>query len=262
MAFEDYEIPTGPASSEEVFAIFLEHQRLCSDTVKYRIPPMLLTRESSIAEFENACHLADFPLHANWLNKFLGTSFTAADWKARLSPRRRKTLGALCDEIAPYTRIMRIQPITVLGATSLAAGAFMLLRKLLIDAGAPPDQIAPSSPLEPLLRDHPRILDKLPYLAPGRIPTSNVKSPTHTGLGFMLLLGKLMWVAGWLFHRPTMLYIGLANFGIALIALWTVGEMIKPARVQLGWLKTLRDLSETMVGEHWGMWRGFPIKAM
>src|SRR5581483_1799317 len=96
-------------------------------------------------------------------------------------------------------------------------------------------------------------------LAPGRVPRPSVESPTHTGLGWMLLAGKAMMFLGWMIGHSTLRLIGILNMAVAIVAGMIVGRQIKPARMQLGWLHTFRDLSRAMTGEVWGDWHGFPM---
>jgi hypothetical protein len=258
MAFDDFELRMSPATSDDVLAVLLEHHRQCCFKLEWCKRPVL-SRSSTIREYDASCDCDNFPLSAVYLNRIFGLSFSQAEWKRLCSPAGKKTLGELCDAIAPHVTMPRIEPVTVFGSTSASAGAFLVIRKLFASAGADASAITPSTPIEPFLRDHPEVYSKLGYLAPGRVPVPRVVSPTHTGLGWMFLLGKLMAIGGMVLRQPTLKLVGWLNVGVAFVAALIVGQQIKPSRIQLGWLQTFRDLSRAMVGEQWGAWRGFAM---
>jgi hypothetical protein len=258
MAFEDFQIRTTPATSDDVLAVLLEHHRQCC----IHDPPMdrpLLSRDSTIAEYELSCDVDETPLTHKQLNQMFGTRLSQSEVLAMRKPIRTKTLGELCDTIAPRARLPRIEPVTVVGATSASAGAFLVIRRLFADAGAKADEIMPSAPIEPYLRDHPQVFSKLGHLAPGRMPRPRVVSPVHIGLGWVFLLGQAMQLGGWILRHPMMRLAGVFNTAVSIVAGFLIGRHVKPARIQLGWLRTFRDLSRAMTGEAWGAWHGFPM---
>jgi hypothetical protein len=258
MAFEDFQIRTTPATSDDVLAVLLEHHRQYGGPDLPEHTPFL-SRESTIAQYERTCWADEYPLTHRHINRIFRTNYSERQMLKLLQPKRKRTLGELCDAIAPGASIPRIDPVTVCGATSESAGAFLVIRKLFADAGANAREITPSSPIEPYLREHPDVYARLGYLAPGRVPTPTFVSPTYIGLTWMWLIGKAMLILGWITHNTNLRLMGLLNIGVVFVAAISVGRRIKPARIQLGWLQTFRDLSRAMTGEAWGAWHGFPM---
>ena len=69
------------------------------------------------------------------------------EWHAVLEPPRFRRLAEVCQLIASRAARPVIRPSRLLGSTCGPAGAFLTIRSLLHEAGAPADEIAPSTPL-------------------------------------------------------------------------------------------------------------------
>ena len=67
-------------------------------------------------------------------NVIFGTAIPAHAWKAVLEPARECTLGDVCELVARHAVTPVIEPVTVMGDRSHAAGAFLAVRRIPNDA--------------------------------------------------------------------------------------------------------------------------------
>src|SRR5262249_61758956 len=92
------------------------------------------------------------------------------------------TVDGLCHALARVAQLPLIEPLTVLGRPCPAAGAFLLIRRMLAEAGADVSRLRPSTPLIPYIWLWPEVFRwQLPRLAPGRGPAFRVlnRPPTR-----------------------------------------------------------------------------------
>jgi hypothetical protein len=265
MAFEDYQIAFRTMNGDEVLAVLFEYQRQCEleadrhQPARFPSPP-LLSRESSLAEWELTCDADAVMERPTIINAICGSSFTPQEWKIITRAARRQTLGQFCDAIAPHTRMPRLAPVTVLGAESLAAGAFLMIRRLLADAGANASQIAPSTSIQPFCQAYSDVLSRLAYIAPGTMPTSRLDlTPARSALLILLGVAWLELIAGLMLRWPILALVSGCAIAMLFVALIISARFSSAARVRVGWIMTFGDLSCVMAGEAWGAWHGFPL---
>ena len=199
MAFEDYEIRTRPMTSDEVLATLIDQQRDdFGETLLASVTPA-----SPVKALFDTYPILPWGDIANSLNAMFELSVSLDEWRPVLLPKRRRTVGALCDFIARRATILDIQPVTVMGDTSLAAGVFLAMRHILA-AWAPTsrtcDRRHPSPPTSALNSTHCRC-------SCARHPAAS-RSPRSTRRCMLRLHGERgsvgssrCWVDGWAFRR-------------------------------------------------------------
>jgi hypothetical protein len=221
-----------------------------------------LTHQTPVRTLRNAYGAPTLDDLAMTLNRALGISVPRRDWRAVLQPAHVKTVGDVCDFIAARAVIPAIEPREIGGDHSAAAGAFLAVRETLDRAGINVSGLTPSTPLEPFLREHVRSLYHLNHLAPGRLPTPQIVAPVHAGLsvaasacGFAALTCHCF--GAW----PSVEVLLMVTAAVCWVSLFVAGWAVRPARVQLSWLKDFRDLSRVLAGEREGGWPGFEVVA-
>jgi hypothetical protein len=111
------------------------------------------------------------------------------------------TVGGLCHALARFVEVPAIEPVTVLGRPCRVAGAYAVIRSLLVGAGADVSELQPSSPLLPYVWLWPDVFRwEIPRLAPGRVPPVLFlnRRLTRRILGILFGLGGAlfgMWMA-------------------------------------------------------------------
>jgi hypothetical protein len=261
MAFDDYEIRTRPMTSDEVLVALVVFARPGdgSEPLLGECTPLAdATRDDPAgcvaAEFGNGLW-ADA---GNRLNELFGVSLDREAWRGAFKPKRSRTVGNVCDLIARHAKVPMIEPVVVLGDRSLAAGAFLVLRRIFADAGVDVSTLRPSSPLRPYLRrNFGAVLPQLLRVAPRDLPHVTVDAPVHVALGWGMTTGFGMLAMSR--FVPPLVTIGAAAFGVAfLLASWICARVVKPLDVHLGNARTFADLARVLAGERCAL-PDFPV---
>jgi hypothetical protein len=257
MAYDDFQIPTCPLTPDDVFAVIVELSRhALPDDVLQQISFATTLREWDLMMFDEL----DVPQLGKNLNEFFDMDIPASQWAEALAPSQSRTLGDLCNLVAVHARIPCIEPVTVMGDRSHAAGAFLVLRRILQDAGIDVSDLRPSSPIGPYLRERwNEIVLKLRVLAPGRLPPVVVDAPAHLTCGIGIIASWITLVIGLtgILPRSTTLGAGLAFAGF-FIAFCALNTCVKASNVRIGNTRTIRELCQVLVGERVA-WPGFPV---
>ncbi|HEV2292924.1 MAG TPA: hypothetical protein VGR35_03660 [Tepidisphaeraceae bacterium] len=263
MAFDEYEVRMRPMTSDEVFVALVVFARASNGVeplLGESLPVADATRDSPAkcvaVEFGNGLW-ADA---GNGLNELFGTSIAREQWRAAFKPARSRTIGAICDLIAQHAKVPVIEPVIVFGDRSLAAGAFLVVRRIFADAGADVSNFRPSSPLTPYLRDKcGNVLPHLMRVAPGRIPTPAVDAPVHDAFTWGLFVSCGILVLGkWLRVPPMAMMMAGVSTILFCIMLWACNRAVKPRDIRLGDARTFRDLARMITGER-SAFCGFPM---
>jgi hypothetical protein len=261
MPYDDYEIATRPATTDDVFAVVVEVTRQV-------VPP---NGDAGVSELS-----FDTPV-ADWLmsDELIGYALACAleplavarpvvhDWTRIFGgPRSRRTLGDVCHDLAPHFAMPVIEPINVMGDRSLPAGAFLVVRRILKDVGIDVRELRPSSAVAPYLTQNcDKILARLTVLAPGRLPPAQVVAPAHATCAWGILLSWIAMCAGPTLGLPRRMIGGFALTLIGfVIAAYLLARHVKPADVRMGATRTFRDLCQVLAGER-EAWPGFPVVA-
>jgi len=257
--YDDYQISTRPMTADDAFAILVALMREAA--VGYGDATInALSFDTSIFEWELAFIGAGDVAIPRGFNAIFGTSLSADAWKAVLEPPRQRTLGDVCRLVAQHAAVTPvIEPITVMGDRSHAAGAFLAVRRILQDEGVDVSQLRPSSLLAPyLLEKWQHVLPRLRQLAPQRLPPATIAAPAQLACAHAVVASGGLLLLGLKCGSLRMALAGvvcLIGFCITVMMLRRFGA---PVEIRIGATKTFRDLSQVLVGERVA-WPGFPV---
>jgi hypothetical protein len=251
MAFDHTIVTQVPMTRDDAFACLIAH---------LDPPDSHLSFETTVREWRNLCDSANLIDDlANSLNDRFHLSLPRSAWRKVLTPDRQRTLGDVCDLIAAHATRPTFHPVTILGSTSASAAAFLAIRELLRNTGVDVSNLTPSSPLTPFVRRHAaRLWPILTDLAPRtRIPVS-AYNPTAGGLvlgGFLCCLAHiLLRVCRAADVAPYLLGVGLACEALGISCAYLI-----PPTVDVGWVRTFRELSQLVAGERSPAGPGFEV---
>lgn len=240
MAFDTPIVTQVPMTRDDAFACLVAHLDVAD-------PP--LSFDTTVRDWRNLFDSALIDDLANTLNTRFHLSLSHAVWRKVLTPTRERTLGEVCDLIAANATRPTFPPVTILGSTSTSAGAFLAIRELLHNTGVDVSHLAPSSPLAPFVRQHgTRLWTVLADLAPTtRVPVS-VFNPIAAGL---MLGGRLCCLADLVLRlcRATNIAPYLLCVGLTCVAVGFACRFLIPPTVDVGWVRTFRELSQLIAGE-------------
>ena len=235
-----------PATPEYVLDVLLEQSRhewskMSVFSEEEEIP---VTLDSPLETLWDACQLYDLGVICLFTKIWLGLS--ESDWAQVVSGPQMHTVRDFCERIAARMTMPVISLETFIGRTCRPASAFLAISSLLQEAGVDVADVAPSTSLSKLTRQHLDLfLGPIAKLAPGVLPTVQVKRPVWdtnwigtAAILFYLLLCPLSVGYG------TAAYL-LCMFLLACLVIAAYGTKERdPARVRFGNLRTFRDLSE------------------
>ncbi|WP_417384027.1 hypothetical protein [Gimesia sp.] len=235
-----------PATPEYVLEVLLDQSRQYWSKISLfseeeEIP---VTLDSPLETLWDACSLYDSLVVSIDTKAWLGLS--ESDWIQAVSGPQMHTVRDFCEPIAARMTMPVISLETFIGRTCRPASAFLAIRSLLQEAGVDVAEVAPSTALSKMTRQHLSLfLGPIAKLAPGVLPAVQVKRPVWdtnwigtAAILFYLLLGPLSVGYG------TAAYL-LFMFVFACLLITAYGTKERdPARVQFGNLRTFRDLSE------------------
>lgn len=108
-----------------------------------------------------------FPMSADFARWLFGSEISDEDWQGAVEPRNDRTVRDVCEVIARSIRVPIVPTVSVFGTTCRKAGAFLLIKKLMSDAGADVSKLAPSTPLSKFSkRGLPAIRNEIGLLKP------------------------------------------------------------------------------------------------
>jgi hypothetical protein len=234
----DYPIQEVQATPEYILAVIKDsHRQQC------RFDPeaekdILLTFDSTIADWRNACDLLDWRRLAKSLNDWFRTDFSNEQWKAVLEPARKKRLRGVCELLSMKVKRIEIKPF---GDRCVNAGIFLTIRSFLKHAGAK-EQIKPSTPIAPFSRNYlAEFFDGIAKLEPGALPLVKIHKPFYNYSIWAFLLGLVICIVGG-FLNPFVVIFGVCFAALAYAAIY-VAAKLHPARVEFGSIQTFRDLT-------------------
>jgi hypothetical protein len=152
-----------------------------------------------------------------------------------------------------------MQPVNVFGDTSLAAGAFLVVRQIFADCGADVSDLRPSSLVRPYLSRHSRrAVPAICRMAPARFPRLCVDAPIQSGIGCAVMVAWLMHVAGWFVGPRWWTIVGVICEVLLLPMIYVVGRLERPT-VFLPAAPTFRHLCLILAGERCRQGPAFPV---
>jgi hypothetical protein len=245
-----------PMTSDEVF-VLLGATIAASPWVKLDD----ISRDTPVHTLLEACDLDGSPAASTALNAWFSIALPQEVWETVLPPPKTRTLGEVCDLVARHATTPVIEPVNVMGDRSLAAGAFLAIRRILADAGVNVVDLRPSSPLDPYLREHAdRVLPRLwRFSPPGACPVQ-VDQPLVNVAGIGLPIVWVMAIVAWCAGLSTWQFNLAAGAAAAIFwyLAWLGGSVMKRAAVRFGDARTFRDLARIIAGERCA-YQGFPV---
>jgi hypothetical protein len=245
--FTHYPPRLQPATTEYVLEVIRDEHRQQCEWDPEADPGVTLSFSSTVADWRRACDLVPAAQLGEALNRGWGMEASPEEWAKILEPAKKRTLSDVCAFIAARAQSPKIRPVTLFGRRCLVAGAFLTVRSILVEAGAHPQEIRPSTPLAEFARSYcPTFLGPISRLAPGALPLIKVQTRLYdAATRGSVISGLIVPVALW-----------QGNFVLAVVAIllalfcYAVANHaaihLLPSSVQFGDLKTFRDLSTVL----------------
>lgn len=139
---------------DEVFFIFKEEHRICSQFDPEADPSILLTMNTSIEDWRLSMDLLNWDKLSQYLNKEFEISPNSEEWKNALCPANNRTIQDVCKLISSYAKLEVVKPIKLLGKECISASIFKLIKKNLTKRGVDTTNLKPSSKIEPILKSN------------------------------------------------------------------------------------------------------------
>jgi hypothetical protein len=239
----DYPIIEEPATAEYVLAVLRDlHRQQCQYDPEAEAD-VSLTFDSTIDDWRAACDLEYSCKLGRSLNQYWGITCSDEEWHAVLEPATEQRLAGVCELIARQVRRPRIRPAKFFGRTCAPAGAFLTVRSILHQAGAPAEAITPSSPLAPYTRRYCELfLGRILRLAPGAMPPVKIRKPLYDASILGLLIGIVVLLCGAFGKAYGAAAIGSVVAFSCYVGIWIAARGL-PSSVQFGQMKTFRDLA-------------------
>jgi hypothetical protein len=243
---EQFSIARRPVTPEYVLEVLRDSYGQQCEYDPEAEPGIVLSFDTTVAEWRQACDLLPWRGIADAFNVELGIHCSREQWKAALEPAKRKPLRDVCSLLARHAELPQACPVTVLGSSCLSAGTFFAVRSLLRKAGADVAEIAPSTPLESYTRQHPEVfLGPISRLAPGALPPVKIHHPTYDAAVWGCAAGLLLMMIGACVTFLWVIVVGAFVFIASYATTW-IAAGCGPSRVELGDLKTFRDLATAL----------------
>jgi hypothetical protein len=232
------------ATPEYVLAILRdEHRQQCQHDPEAD-NGAVLSFDTTIAEWRDACDLLGWRKVGQAYNRSWGISCADDEWRAVLEPPGQRRLVDVCQLIAARAVRPVIRPSRLMSATCATAGAFRTIRSLLHEAGAPADEITPSTPLAPYTRQFAGVfLGPIARLAPGSLPSVRIRTPVFNAAIRGMLVAFVCLLVGVGTRMHVLTAAGLLMFASCYALTWYAARCLLPASVTFGELRTFRDLA-------------------
>jgi hypothetical protein len=237
----DYPVREIPAAPEYVLAVIKDgHRQQCQFDPEAE-KDILLTFNSTIAEWRDACDLLGWRKLAKSLNDWFKTNLSDEQWKAVLEPARGKTLRGVCELLATKVKRMEIKPF---GNRCVNAGIFLTIRSFLKRAGAK-EEIKPSTSIAPFSRKYlGECFDGISKLEPGALLLVKIHTPFYNYSVGAFLLGLVICGIG-SFLNPFVGIFGVCFAALAYVAIYVAAKS-RPTKVEFGSIETFRDLTSVI----------------
>ena len=234
----DYPIQEVPATPEYILAVIKDsHRQQCQFDPEAE-KDILLTFDSTIDDWREACDLLGWRKVAKAMNDWFKTDFSDEQWKVVLEPAKKKNLRGICELLATKAKRIEIKPF---GNRCVNAGIFLTIRSLLKHAGAN-EQIKPSTQIAPFSRNYiEEFFDGITKIEPGALPPVKIHTPFYNYSVWAFLLGLVICGAG-SFLNPFIVIFGVCFAAFAYAAIYVAAKS-RPTKVEFGSIETFRDLT-------------------
>jgi hypothetical protein len=196
----------------------------------------------------------------------LGPAFDAdiplVDWRAAFPRARGRTVGEVCDFLAPRVRRPVVRPWRHVAGDCPPAGAFLTVRSILSGRGLDPGRVTPAAPVAAVpVADLHHLFWRLTLIEPGRVslPREERAFYGQTLLGCLAALvlvlgypvGLLLVGFGAVAGKWAGLAVGAGVLAVALAAGWVAYRLARPPLVWTEWpgISTFRDLAYCLAGQ-------------
>ncbi|MCA9249695.1 MAG: hypothetical protein KDA54_01050 [Phycisphaerales bacterium] len=152
--------------------------------------------------------------NARLVNNWFDMDAPLAEWKVVLRPAKARTLTDVCTFVARHAKVMCIPEPNFLGRPCRTAGAFLMIRKLMSDAGVETVNLRPSSPIwQYQSKGLPEIISKIIQINPELRRDAKIWRRNDW---LHLLAGLVLFVASFVL-LPLGVHLNLELFGIGLL---------------------------------------------
>lgn len=233
-----------PASTEYVLAVLQDMHRQQCQYDPAADPDAVLSLDTTVVDWTEACDLVGWRELGRAHNEIWGIDCSDDDWRAALKPAGQKRLADVCELIAAHAVRPAVRPALLLGSNCAPAGAFLTIRSLLHQAGAPASEIAPSTPLAPYARQFAKVfLGPVSRIAPGALPLVRIRTPLYDATCAGSLVGPLCLLVGTWGGLPLFTIAGVMFYALGFALTWYAATHVLPASVEFGELQTFGDLA-------------------
>jgi hypothetical protein len=236
---------TQQPSPENVLAILVDQHRHASTVDPEMDPTALLTFDTTVAEWRDACDLVDWQPLADALNSGWNMKAEMNEWKAVLEPADQRTLRDVCGFISKHANINDVPDHAPFGGRCGTARAFLAVREILTSLGVPREELHPSTLLAPYLeRFGGAFLSKCINLSPGKLPTIVHRGRFHHACQYIGFIAFIITVAlGWLSNLILLpgLLLSILAFSIS-----GVSHPLFSGYLEIPGVITLKDLAERL----------------
>jgi len=152
----------------DILNIFIEEHRICSPLDAEADVSLILNFNTTVHDWREARDLMRWRPLSRYLNAEFNLTVSEQQWKAVLTPARKRTLREVCELIAQYCTFTSVTPVRLLGNSCLSASVFITLKKYLARRGVQVDELKPSTPIAPYLdTDFSAMIEQIGILARG-----------------------------------------------------------------------------------------------
>ena len=234
-----------PAVPEYVMAVLQDMHRQQCQSDPEADPGAVLSLDTTITEWRDACDLLGSKKLGRAHNEFWGISCSDAEWHAVLEPAGQKRLSGVCQLVAERTVRPVIRPARLFGSNCAPAGAFLTIRSLLHQAGEQVDDIAPSTPLASYARRHAAVfLGPVSRLSPGSLPPVRIRTPIYDAVVWSLLVALLCLLIGACSGLHLLSIAAVLLFATAYALTWSARCLLITKR----WTTSSSSLSRRSIG--------------
>jgi hypothetical protein len=233
-----YPVQKMPATPEYILAVMQDNYRQQCQFDPEVEKGVLLTFDSTVQEWREACDLHGWRRLAKAMNDWFKAEFSDAQWKTVLEPAKEKKLRGVCELLATKANRIEIKPFR---NQCINAGIFLTIRSLLKNAGVK-EVIKPSTPIAPFCRnDVALFLSEIAKIEPGALPPFKIYNRLYDYSLWAFLLGLVICGIG-SFLSPLLTIFGVCFTGLAYAVIWKAAKS-RPQKVEFGSIKTFRDLT-------------------
>ncbi|WP_230381581.1 hypothetical protein [Myroides albus] len=152
----------------DILNIFIEEHRICSPLDFEADVSFILNFNTTISDWRCARDLMPWRPLSRFLNVEFNLTVSEQQWKAVLTPARKRTLRDVCELIAQHCTFTSVTPVQLLENSCLSASVFITLKKYLARRGVQVDELKPSTPIAPYLHtDFSALVEQIGILARG-----------------------------------------------------------------------------------------------